>query len=218
MHYDLTNASIDDLERFVFDHAVAERAEDDSRKEWYWTEEFDATIDPDRQLELTAALFEHAGNLRWKYSEEQLEQGLWFVFGPGGEEWFAGLLRDESLALPLRQRFITTIFDLYEQLLSQIELDTATFMVWDLLIDKFFNGDANDCVVPVNLETTMFDTLSRILALPDQECQRAALHGLGHLHHRDTAAAVESYLARNRSLPDEIVEYARRVRDGKGVL
>jgi len=171
-----------------------------------------------RQLELTAALFESSGDLRWRYSAEQLEQGLWFIFGPGGEEWFAGLLRDDGLPLQLRQRFIATIFDLYERLLSQVELDTATFMLWDLLINQFFNGDANDHVVPVALKATIFETLSRILELPDQECQRAALHGLGHLHHRDTALTVTGYLARNPSLPDEIVEYACRVRDGKGVL
>ena len=218
MYYDLRNASVHDLARLVFDHPLGERADDDTRKEWYWTEDVDLTIDPPHQLELAAALFANSGELRGKYSEEQLEQGLWFMFGPGGEAWFAGLLRDGQLALELRQRFISAIFDLYERLLSKVQLETATFMLWDLLIDQFFNGDADDHVIPVEIAATMFETLSRILALPDQQSQRAALHGLGHLRHKDTPAIVSDYLARHASLSDEIVEYACRVRDGEGIL
>lgn len=99
------------------------------------------------------------------------------MFGPGGEEWFTALLRQDQLPLELRRRFIA-----------------------------------------IELSTTMFETLSRILSLPDRECQRAALHGLGHLRHRDTSRVVADYLARNASLPDNVVEYACRVRDGQRIL
>lgn len=218
MHYDLTAASVNDLAQFVFDHAVVERADDESRKEWYWTEEFTVVIDPTRQLELAASLFANAGDLQWRYSEEQLEQGLWFIFGPGGDEWFARLLRNDQIPIQVRQRFITNIFALYERLLSDVELETATFMLWDLLIGQFYSSDVGDIVVPTELEVAMFETLARILTLPDQECQRAALHGLGHLRHRGTTSVVAEYLTRCAPLPDELVEYASRVRDGKDVL
>jgi hypothetical protein len=175
-------------------------------------------IDPLRQLELTAALFANARELRWKYSEEQLEQGLWFIFGPGGDQWFASLLRNEQIAIAVRRAFIASIFALYDQLLSSVELEASSFMLWDLLIDQFYNGDADDVVVQAELEEIIFETLTRILTLSDRECQHAALHGLGHLRHRDTAGVVREYLARSERLPAELTEYAIRVRDGEDVL
>lgn len=76
VHYDLTNASADDLARFVFDHAVADATDEQPRTEWYWVVELEISIDPSRQLELAAALFANSAALRETYSVEQLEQGL----------------------------------------------------------------------------------------------------------------------------------------------
>jgi hypothetical protein len=40
----------------------------------------------------------------------------------------------------------------------------------------------------------MFETLKLILALPDRECQRAALHGLAHLDHPQVPQFVQQLI------------------------
>jgi hypothetical protein len=59
------------------------------------------------------------------------------------------------------------------------------------------------------MQNAMFETLSQILSLPSLECQRAALHGLGHLHHPDTEALVLRYLERNESIEPSHRVYAQ---------
>jgi hypothetical protein len=58
------------------------------------------------------------------------------------------------------------------------------------------------------MQDVMFETLSAILRLEAQHCQAAALHGLGHLHHPDTQALVDKYIAGHPSLTKEQKEYA----------
>jgi hypothetical protein len=52
----------------------------------------------------------------------------------------------------------------------------------------------------------MFETLSKILALPDARTQGYALHGLGHLHHPRVITVVPKFLDSNRfrMSPEEI--------------
>jgi hypothetical protein len=40
----------------------------------------------------------------------------------------------------------------------------------------------------------MFETLSRILEIPDRETQRCALHGLGHLQHPGVHDLVQRFI------------------------
>ena len=60
----------------------------------------------------------------------------------------------------------------------------------------------------------MFEALVQILRLDSVPCQRAALHGLGHLRHRETEKAVEDFLARNPNLPEKDRAYARTCAGG----
>jgi len=58
------------------------------------------------------------------------------------------------------------------------------------------------------MQDVMFETLSNILALDSEFCQRAALHGLGHLHHPGTEQLVQQYLEQHSALDGELREYA----------
>ena len=58
------------------------------------------------------------------------------------------------------------------------------------------------------MQDVIFETLARILALDSSNCQRAALHGLGHLHHPDTSKLINEYLQKNPSISAELREYA----------
>ena len=58
------------------------------------------------------------------------------------------------------------------------------------------------------MQDVMFETISAILFLDSPHCQKAALHGLGHLHHPDTQPLVQRYLEAHPSLAEADREYA----------
>ena len=58
------------------------------------------------------------------------------------------------------------------------------------------------------MQDVIFQTLTAILALDSDICQKAALHGLGHLHHPETENLITSYIAQHPDLSKEQHEYA----------
>jgi hypothetical protein len=61
----------------------------------------------------------------------------------------------------------------------------------------------------LELQDTYFQTLDKVLAIDSWICQGAALHGLGHLHHPDTAALFRRHIDEHPSLTKEQVAYAQ---------
>jgi hypothetical protein len=61
----------------------------------------------------------------------------------------------------------------------------------------------------------MFETLTKILALEDDRCQSAALHGLGHLQHPAVRDTAQKYMnANSEKLPRDGFKWLERCRDG----
>ena len=102
------------------------------------------------------------------------------------------------------------MFYLFERLFSKDSLDSSVEMWWDSLaydwhcdIRSRTNGGED-----ASMQNVMFETLSRILELDSLACQRAALHGLGHLHHPDTEPLIRRYIDRNKDIDAALREYA----------
>jgi hypothetical protein len=55
----------------------------------------------------------------------------------------------------------------------------------------------------------MFETLERILGLESIECQYAALHGLGHLHHPKTNDLIQRYIEQRAQMDSGLRDYAQ---------
>jgi hypothetical protein len=100
---------------------------------------------------------------------------------------------------------------LYDGLLAHVPGEEAGYMLWDLLLDKFHEDYTE-------ISDTCFQTLVRILKLPDIECQAAALHGDGHLKHAQTARVVSDYLRDQAPSDPDLREYAERVLRGEFIL
>lgn len=66
--------------------------------------------------------------------------------------------------------------------------------------------------------TEVVEVMRSILAIDHVACQESALHGLGHGHHREQAAAVErivdEFLEREGNLRPELRKYAQAARIG----
>lgn len=78
---------------------------------------------------------------------------------------------------------------LFERLFVNEPLDTSIHMWWDSLCYAWHCGNRKRENGGEDSESqdVFFQTLVKVLALDSWICQRAALHGLGHLHHPETA-------------------------------
>jgi hypothetical protein len=86
---------------------------------------------------------------------------------------------------------------------------TASYMWWDLILHGFWDssrpviagtwrGDPSklDAESRILLDV-LFETLTRILAIPNRASQLSALHGLGHLYHPQVHDAVQQFIDTN---------------------
>ena len=206
-YYDISQCSFADFVAFLFDHDVVPgpEGEPDKPNDWYWRAE--VTFDERRVSGFYRRLFEEPQLLLTLYSKDQLEQGFWAMmanvdFGVTEIIWNKKVPFDERAAC------VRSMYYLYERLFSKEPLETASYMWWDSLAYDWdcenrsrANGDEDE-----TMQDVMFETLERILFLPSETCQTAALHGLGHLHHPNTQAVIDRYL--QGSVSADLRDYA----------
>ena len=179
------------------------------------------------------------------YSSEQLNQGLWAVFGAGIS--CERCLFDPTVDLQLRIECIESMVLPFRDVvaLSAVDKrDSFCWMWWDMILhtfwqdaDKFdyasLSGSSKNIVETMYQRALQFDyaglsedskqileatfqTLRRILALDHPACQWNALHGLGHLHHPMVRETVQRYLDAHRSeLSEEDVRWVEGCSEGK---
>jgi hypothetical protein len=216
MAIDLNKYSFTQWVSFVFDHPIAQAEE----KEWYWQDEWEYEADHSLMLEYLIRVFRNPTFLLDTYLPKQLEQGFWFLQKPSG--FLEEGLRDSSVDWQLRKECITSMGDLFENLFAVNPLDDSScYMWWDLVIDGYFENlhtswaplivDDKD----VEVQQTIFETLCRILKLDSIECQKAALHGLGHLNHPSTEKTIGDYLDKHPMIDEELKEYAIKCMKGE---
>jgi hypothetical protein len=167
------------------------------------------------------AMCRNFAELAKTYSPEQLDQGLWAVFATVrcGKHIFdpaidAKLRIDcvESMYLPFRDIVALRTTDVKE---------SFYWMWWDEILQdlnpmpkeyKFgyltLTNDQSQMV------ETVFQALSKILAIDHRGCQICALHGLGHLYHPSSEQLVQRYLDEHRGeFSDEDVRWIEQCRD-----
>lgn len=158
------------------------------------------------------------------YSHEQLDQGLWAVFGAGisCEQYLFDPTVDSTLRIDCIESMYLPFRDVAAHRPININ-ESFYWMWWDMILHTFWlMSDTNDYSAlnddQKQLAETMYRTLSKILALNHRGCQWCALHGLGHLHHPFVRQTVQSYLNVYRSqLSDEDVHWVEACRDGSNL-
>jgi hypothetical protein len=215
----------------VFDHAVSE-------PEWYWSAECQKW--PGDRIQIPAFIagtFERAGELLARFSDGQLEQGLWYLIGASPGE-FAETLVDEKISAATRLRAVRSFLPLFEQVmavrctpsLSHVKeqpaspLNGSCYMWWDLLRLKLWKTypGPQDPAAPqyAPFLAEIVATMRRILAIPHDACRESALHGLGHLsrdypqYREQFAFIIVEFLTSNNNLRPELTAYAERARLG----
>jgi len=112
---------------------------------------------------------------------------------------------ERAVPFAYRERCVRAMFDLFAQLFDGGPLTASVNMWWDSLAFDWECGNRarENGGEDQAMQDVMFATLARILDLPSESSQAAALHGLGHLHHPETADLIQSYLNRNNALSPE---------------
>ena len=160
-------------------------------------------------------LFSEFGDIAPQYSLPQIDQAIWSFLGSYFRLY--ELLFVASVPLSNRLQCIRSMYCVYSDFVARLEADpdlTGFFMWWDLVLHGFWTppksfvpgtnrGDASrlDAESRMLLDA-MFETLVRILDLPNIETQRCALHGFGHLHHPEVHGTVQRYIDTNKSAFD----------------
>jgi hypothetical protein len=204
---DITQYSFDQFISFMFERDVPPEAE--KRDPWYWNI-IEVVYAPEIICSYYVKLFRQPEFLTRQFSKAQLDQGFWAIQGPNLDCAVEGVLWNTDLPFAAREECVRSMVDLFRLLFATEPLDSSVQMWWDLLCYDWHCGNRNRNLggEDMKMQDVMFDTLAAILCLDSPTCQRAALHGLGHLHHPRTQELIQRYIKEHPSLSKEEKEYA----------
>jgi hypothetical protein len=155
-------------------------------------------------------LFQEPEFLSTRFSKAQLEEGFWAIQVFNLDCSAYRIIHETDLPFTLREECIRSMFDLFTRLFSKESLDSSVSMWWDSMCYDWDCGNrkrergGDD----ERMQDTFFETLSKLLSSSSENCQRNALHGLGHLHHPETPKLIERYIQEHPSLTNESKAYA----------
>ena len=197
------------MARFLFGRPVCQHPADESLLRG--DDIRDSDPDPVVFVRQMSGLFRDFARLAEPFSPEQVEQGLWFVFGH--PFWLRDKLSDRRVSSDSREECLRSMFNPFHDYYLPREdrfSGSAFNMWWDLLLAH--PGEENR----TEIETISIDVLRLILQLPGKQCQFAALHGLNHIHPNPAAeATVRQYLEERRtSLSADEISWAEACATG----
>ena len=150
------------------------------------------------------------------YERSSVDAGFAAMVDPNVPMCLMELIWQANVPLNLREKMIMSIVSLYRDFFDHDPLFGTPFMWWDRIAYDFECGNRqrSDNFETARLQDCIMDALVQILSLPSIHSQRAALHGLGHLHHPRTREVIERYLARRIDVSPDLAGYARQAAAG----
>ncbi len=208
--FDIRAVSFEEFVDFLFHHEVPPEFTRNGKRSKAWYHNAEVECIPEDVVSHYTNLFSDPAFLLDRFSRHQLEQGFWMIMGQFPQHAVGEVIWDENVKFVDRANCVRAMFHLYEKFFAIDFLVTSGEMWWDALAYDWHCDNRNRASGGEDLlmQDVMFETLERILGLTSENCQAAALHGLGHLHHPSTTTLVHGYLARNKSIPDELKDYA----------
>jgi len=214
------NPTFEDWLTYCFDHPVSD-------PEWHF--DIDAPtcdLSAETTVEYLTRLFTTSQKYLDRFSDDQLNQGLWYLASPSCSDTMFCLV-DVSIPEAERIACVRAMQCLYANLFAsrcsditsngtahvgdRSALNSVCYMWWDILPIHGKPEDPNR----VKLDDAILTLLEDCLAISSQACQESALHGLGHWAssyparvkssiQRYLAASQVSQLLRNYALAAEV--------------
>lgn len=205
--------SLDRWIEHVFDHPESDPTWHHRPDSDYWSGE------KSLKAERIAETFEQADKLLARFSDKQIETGLWMVIG----EDYTSEAFGEEVPLEFRLRLVRSTYHLYSKLFAvrcgkvdwggRLPLYCICYMFWEIF--PLENRPEQPQNAPVWEEK--ISALERILELDNPMCQYAALHGLGHAQRsvpEKVAEIIDRWSARRTEADARLREYAQDARKG----
>ena len=205
-HIDIRRFSFDEFVSFLFDRGTP--PDPSHRDRWYYHVEVE--FNPEAICAYYVQLFRRPDFLSPRFTKLQLDEGFWAIQSPNLTCSVYKLIHDSNLTLSAKGGCIRSMTDLFERLFSKESLDTSVQMWWDSLCYDWHCGNRKRerGGEDKRLQDVFFQTLSTLLSSDSEICQRAALHGLGHLHHPETTQLIQQYIQQHPLLTKEWKDYA----------
>jgi len=220
---DLSTLTPEQFSTFFFDRPIVEGL---GAKHKLFLGEFEcfaiSPSDPAAFVANVKAMCLNFGNLAKIYSPDQLDQGLWTIFG--GVLHCEEYLFDPTIEGSLRVDCVESMYLPFRDVAANLTIDVKKsfyWMWWDIVLHGLYpvpkeykHGYLTLTNDQSQMIDTIFQTLSKILALDHRGCQLCALHGLGHLYHPSSEPLVQRYLDKYRAnFSDEDVQWIEGCRD-----
>lgn len=221
--------SFDEWVEYCFTQGYADFRSADIEDEAYVArEERFLGLDPVLLAGYIVRLFRAPSFIADRYTDEQIGQATWFLFGVASE-YFSELIA-AGIPQDLQVECITSMATLYTDLFDRVcgrrgedpdtdycnalEVDGAVYMIWDM------GSHVGAIMFPEKTEYLVqpgFDVLDAVLTrCRTSSCLISALHGLGHLKHyhpQRVEQVIDRFLATRRP-PAWVREYATQARTG----
>lgn len=186
----------------LFDHPIAEPA-------WHWDIDAPSFIADESEIaELIELTFRNSATDFQRFSDAQLNQGLWYLVSSACSDFFF-TLRSEKVPLERRLSAIASITVLYRdffqhrctQTLSHLDqqprspLNSICYMFWDICPLTYICGYPDE----QQLSDSCFAVLADTFLIDHLACREAAIHGYGEFSC--------SYPERVNQVLDRILEF-----------
>lgn len=209
LNFDYRTGTPEEFARALFDRPIAKTEEE---KDALGSGPYDPPCGDATFVRLCTGLFERFGELSAGYTDEQIDQGLWMVCG---DPYMLALYHLADAALPIADAVacVRGCYHLYSDYLALVRSKQycgPLYIWWD---QAWTNASRNFGPSDPALLDVVLETLGRIVEIPDDQCRRAALHGLAHFKQDwDEAAGkavINSFIDRHRDeLSGELIAYA----------
>ena len=203
--------------KHIFDHEVGGHL----LPQWYWDDDAPVFEAPDEEIiELIKQTFQNAGKDLAKYTDAQVDQGIWYFISMGVGD-FLGSLNSPKAPLEKRLEAIQNIFHLYSDCFAKrcaetlghlseegSPLNSSCYMFWD--IAPLTVSEAQE------IQDAVLDVLEKILTIEHRACRESALHGLSEMFYSRREAAqeiIDRFLSKTK-LDEQLLAYAQNAREG----
>ena len=195
------HARYDEWIGFIFDHPVPNPT-------WHWTSDAPAfEASGEDYAVLIEQTFTNSGRDLSRFSDAQVNQGIYFLASPGCSDYMFSLT-GSTVLMETRLSAIRSIFILYRdcfqarctETLSHLDqaggsaLNPTCYMFWDINVLGYLEGTDEETV----LADCVFSVLADTLRLPHLACQEAAIHGYGefwNFYPERVEEAMDAFLA-----------------------
>jgi hypothetical protein len=202
--------------KHVFDHEIKYPL-----PEWYRAEDAPSFEASDEEMtELISQTFRNAGKDLIKYTDAQVDQGIWYFVSMSCSD-FLRSLNSSEVPLEKRREAIQNIFHLYSDCFAKrcaetlghlseegSPLNSSCYMFWDISPPTV--GEAQE------IQDAVLNVLEKILTIEHRACRESALHGLSEMsfsRREETQKIIDDFLG-NAKLDEKLLAYARNAREG----